>query len=441
MVKDSHIFSFKVTDPILKAGAHPILGKTLVASNGQEWRRARSVISPTFSSSRMKSMYAKVRDCLNELFESMEPYGKNGTPAELKTIYGNLTMDVIATCAFGTKVNSYRNGNSPFIHNANMVFNPNPIRLLMQMMLPTGLLKAMRLKHVIPESANEFFFEMTRTIMRERKRQDMKYNDFLELAMNSEYNEGKDGGYGSANSSGDDEAKDVNGNVNTGKSAYGKTETAPDPYITNEEILANAWDFFTTGYESMATTLSFASYELSRKPEIQERLHDEVRASLDANGEIEYDQLGKMNYLDAVVSETLRLHTISIRLGRMASQDYKLGDTGIVVEKGQTVEIPVYAVHHSEEFYPNAPAFEPERFMPENSHKLIPYTFLPFGTGHRSCVGTRFALMVVKLALAHVVQRYRFVITDKTDIPVLLKSSVLNHTPERVILGLEPRAL
>jgi len=220
----------------------------------------------------------------------------------------------------------------------------------------------------------------------------------------------------------------------------GKGGNAADSFITKEEILANSWDFFTTGYESMATTLSFASYELSRRPEVQEKLYEEIAGAVDSDGEIDYDLLQNMPFLDAVVSETLRMHTISIRLGRMAAEDYKLGDTGIVVEKGQTVEIPVYAVHHCEELYPNHSLFDPDRWMPETSHKLVPYTYLPFGTRHRACVGTRFALMVVKLALCHVIRRYKLVTSKNTDIPVLLKSSVLNHTPERVILAVQSRA-
>jgi cytochrome P450 family 3 subfamily A len=74
----------------------------------------------------------------------------------------------------------------------------------------------------------------------------------------------------------------------------------------------------------------------------------------------------KLPYLDSVISETLRLYPPVLRLEREAMTDYKLGNTGITLLKGQLVEIPVFAIHHSEEYYPNPERFFPERFMPEN---------------------------------------------------------------------------
>ncbi|CAG2174194.1 unnamed protein product [Oppiella nova] len=162
-------------------------------------------------------------------------------------------------------------------------------------------------------------------------------------------------------------------------------------------------------------------------------------SSVDTNGEIDYDLLSKLSYLDAVVSETLRLHAPSIRVARIASQDYKLGDTGITIKKGQAVSIPTYAIAHLEEFYPNPESFIPERFLPENKPKLVPYTYLPFGGGPRSCVGMRFGLMEAKLGLAHVIRRYQFLKCANTDIPVSLIRNEFLHTPKRVIVGIHKR--
>ncbi|CAG2105086.1 unnamed protein product, partial [Medioppia subpectinata] len=217
-------------------------------------------------------------------------------------------------------------------------------------------------------------------------------------------------------------------------------QNSSENYITEAEILANSWDYFTTGYETTATTLSFATYHLSLNPAVQQTLYDELRSWTERNGAIDYESLSKLPFLEAVVTETLRLDANTLRVGRMADQDYKLGDTGITLEKGQTVEIPIYAVHHSEDFYPDAEQFVPTRWLPENQDKLVPYTYLPFGAGHRSCIGMRFALMLVKLALAHVVLRYRFIPTANTDVPIRLKQSGLTHSPERVIVALEKRS-
>jgi cytochrome P450 len=110
--------------------------------------------------------------------------------------------------------------------------------------------------------------------------------------------------------------------------------------LTEDEIVAQGWAFMTAGYETTATTLSFCSYELALNPECQEKLYEEINSAIDSNGEISYEVLAKLPYLDSVISETLRLYPPIIILEREAMTDYKLGDTGITLFKGQVVEIP-----------------------------------------------------------------------------------------------------
>ena len=166
-----------------------------------------------------------------------------------------------------------------------------------------------------------------------------------------------------------------------------------------------------------------------------------MNTTLDSKGEISYEELAKLPLLDAVISETLRLHSPALRTARMASTDYKLGDTGITLFKGQQVIIPIYAIHHAEEFYPEPFKFKPDRFMPENRHLIKPYTYLPFGGGPRNCIGMRFALLEAKLCLAHIVTKYKFFSSEHTDVPLIPKISANGlNTPKRVIVGIEKRA-
>ena len=79
--------------------------------------------------------------------------------------------------------------------------------------------------------------------------------------------------------------------------------------------------------------------------------------------------------------------------------------------------------------------------MPENRHKIIPYTYLPFGAGPHNCIGMRFALMEAKVGLAQVIRRFRLTRVEQTDVPLKLKISLALHSPQRVILGIEKKAL
>ncbi|CAG2117165.1 unnamed protein product, partial [Medioppia subpectinata] len=211
-----------------------------------------------------------------------------------------------------------------------------------------------------------------------------------------------------------------------------ESKTSDANYITENEILANSWVFFNSGCKIISSTLSFATYELARNQRIQQTLYEEIAAAVAPDGHIGMDALNKLPFLEAVVSESLRLHTVSIRIRRIADRDYRLGDTGITIEKGHTVDIPVHAMHHYEPYYPNYQQFDPGRFLNKNDHSngTKPYAYIPFSDGNRVCLAKRYALLEIKTTLAKLVRRYRFYTTDNTDIPVRLVSSLFHYSPQ-----------
>lgn len=209
--------------------------------------------------------------------------------------------------------------------------------------------------------------------------------------------------------------------------------------LDEEEVIAQAVTFLMAGYETTATALTYATYELALNPDVQDKLCDEVNASLNSNGHIDYEVLCRLPYLDAVISETLRHHSPAVKGSRVAAQEYKVGNTGITMFPGQQVDIPVYAIHHDEKFYPNPFQFDPERFMPHNRDKLVPYTYLPFGGGPRNCIGMRFSLLESKLTLAQLVRRFKFFRCSETDVPLSIDPKALLSVPKRAIVGIALR--
>lgn len=209
--------------------------------------------------------------------------------------------------------------------------------------------------------------------------------------------------------------------------------------LSENEVISQAFGFLMAGYETTATALTYATYELALNPDVQEKLRDEVNASLNSNGKIDYEVLCRLPYLDAVISETLRNHSPAIKIMRLATQEYTVGDTGITVYPGQQVEVPIYAIHHDERYYENPFKFDPERFMPHNRHKLVPYTYLPFGAGPRNCIGMRFSLLETKLTLAQLVRRYKLFKCNETDVPLIYDRKALLSAPVRAIIGISMR--
>ncbi|XP_035215013.1 cytochrome P450 3A19-like [Stegodyphus dumicola] len=189
--------------------------------------------------------------------------------------------------------------------------------------------------------------------------------------------------------------------------------------LSHDELVAQCVIFFLAGYETTASTLSFITYALALNQDVQDKLREEVDEAIKANnGELTYDAIQSMKYLDNVISETLRLYSPAIRTERYAEADYKLGDTGITIPKGMVITIPIYAIHRDPKYYPDPEKFNPDRFSPEERAKRDQYTYLPFGHGPRNCMGMRFALMEIKICLAEVVRNFKIKRCPQTKVPL-----------------------
>ncbi|CAO2630641.1 Cytochrome P450 3A31 [Lemmus lemmus] len=144
-----------------------------------------------------------------------------------------------------------------------------------------------------------------------------------------------------------------------------------------------------------------------------------------------------MEYLDMVLNETLRLYPVGMRLDRVSKQDVEIN--GVLVPKGSVVIIPVYALHHDPQYWPEPIEFRPERFSKENKSSINPYVFMPFGNGPRNCIAMRFALMNMKLALTKVLQNFSFQPCKETQIPMKISRKALLQPEKPIVLKVVPR--
>ena len=185
LVKDFHVFSDRKDRKL----NHKILKRNLLISTGDDWKRLRSILSPTFSSGKMKKMYSIIRECVQEFIDILEPSAKNRQNINLNDMHGNYTMDVIARCAFATKINAYKDINNPFIVNAKKVFEFKFWKLLTILLLPVPLLKLLGFQSTSDEESNQFFFNIIRNILKHRKENPMNskyFNDFIQLMIDAD---------------------------------------------------------------------------------------------------------------------------------------------------------------------------------------------------------------------------------------------------------------
>ncbi len=167
------------------------------------------------------------------------------------------------------------------------------------------------------------------------------------------------------------------------------------------EVRSNILTFLSAGHETTANTLAWSLFLLSQAPDWARRVREEADRELAAPVEGLADRLVVTR---AVVEEALRLYPPIAALSRAAEQGDSLGAEQI--KPGALIVIAPYVLHRHRALWQQPDRFDPTRFLPEKRVAIARYTYLPFGAGPRTCIGSSFALQEATLILAVLVQRF-----------------------------------
>ncbi|XP_069132176.1 LOW QUALITY PROTEIN: cytochrome P450 3A8-like [Argopecten irradians] len=398
MIKEFANFSDRMTIN----GLNGDLDSSLLCLSGDHWRHVRNKITPAFSSGKLRKMCLLVDTCSDTLVQSLKRKVKDGHGVmDMMDAFGGYTMDVICSTAFGIQVDSQQNPNDEFVLHAKKFLDVNfssPI-LLVLMFLPKLIPLIIKLGWTFADKNTlKFFRQVTIKLLNERVSGDKNHADFLQLMKNVQQD---------VDDSDDDGDKDeeIDGGNN-------QTKSWRNEGITFDEVLGNAEIFFFAGYETTTASLAMAAYHLAVHPECQEKLRQELATKIGSNP-LTYDNVQKVEYLEMVINETLRIHPVAIQTDRMCMKDTVIG--GIRIPAGLSIGIPIYCIHHDPDNWEDPDKFIPERFAGKDNHD--PLNFLPFGYGPRNCVGMRLALMEMKMALAKVVRNFKMSVCKETQVP------------------------
>lgn len=159
------------------------------------------------------------------------------------------------------------------------------------------------------------------------------------------------------------------------------------------------------GHETSATVLPWAFHFLATDSEVQERAHEEIVRVLGGGAGDAFDAaaVNALPYLDAILKETMRRRPVIAGIGRILTEDHRLGDR--TIPRGTLVSPSIYLAHHEPETWPEPRRFDPTRFLGPEAPS--PYAYLPFGGGARRCIGLAFAHYEMRIVLATVLSRFR----------------------------------
>ncbi|HEV8321272.1 MAG TPA: cytochrome P450 [Myxococcota bacterium] len=171
--------------------------------------------------------------------------------------------------------------------------------------------------------------------------------------------------------------------------------------MSDEELRDELITLLVAGHETTATALAWAFERLLSAPSAMARLLDELHGVV-GDEPVAHAHVGALDYLDAVVKESLRMRPVVALVARKAAVPFALGEHE--VPAGSFVMPLISITHMRPDLYPEPDQFRPERFWRE---KVDPYAWLPFGGGSRRCLGMAFSLYEMKVVLATVLSRAR----------------------------------
>ncbi|XP_055679442.1 probable cytochrome P450 9f2 isoform X1 [Lutzomyia longipalpis] len=415
----------------------PLFGNSLFVLREQKWKDMRSTLSPAFTGSKMRLMCDLIVEIGQQMVEYLQRESKEKglQTYEMKELLSRVSHDVIATCAFGIKVDSLTHKENEVYLAGKILSDFSGVGKMMKFMFYRffpKLMIAFGIK-ISPPKESDFFRTLVTDSMKYREINNVHRPDMIHLLMEAQKGKLSHG----------ESEKDSAGFATVDESSVGWNKSGRK--WTETEIVAQCFLFLLAGFESVSSSLSFATYEIGINPEIQKKLYDEIKSVSDAlKGErINYDTLQKMKYLDMVVSETLRKYPPAAIIDRECNKDITLNlynNLNFDFKKKYAVWIPIYSFHWDAKHFPNPEKFDPERFSEENKQMINPSMYIPFGIGPRNCVGSRFALMELKSVLYYLVLNFKLEPTEKTQIPLKFAKSFGTLQSERgIYLQLRPR--
>ncbi|XP_047121553.1 cytochrome P450 6k1-like [Schistocerca piceifrons] len=359
----------------------PLGHANLFLMRSPRWRVLRSKLSPAFTSGHLRRMAPIVDRCADQLLGLLQG------AVDVREIMARFTTDVISNCAFGVNSNAMGDPKSPFRAFGRKIFEFTRARgTEINGIFYTPWLSDILGFSFFQSETSKFLRNSLWQVIRGREQSGEKRSDFVELLIQLK-NKGVISPAGEEKDGSNVEAKD--------KGLFD---------FEGDDLVAQASVFFSAGFETTGSALTFMMYELAHNPEVQERLRAEVLEALAKapQGPLTYDTVADIRYLNMCIAETLRKYPPLPQLDRECVRTCDSLVPGLRIEKGTPIVVPVMAMHYDPELFPEPDRYDPERFAPEVVGKG-PKGYLPFGDGPRICIGTRFAQMVMRLALVKII--------------------------------------
>jgi cytochrome P450 len=340
----------------------PGLGRGLLTSEGETWRRHRRIMAPAFDLRSVAGYAPIMTDVTQELLAKWDELPE---PREVDVAASMMhaTLHIISRAMFSSDSDEIVDIVETGVNQYQTLVRPSLLDLLHFPLWLARLIAPLPTKGIFDE-----FDKKVDQLLTERGRKP------------------------------DTEPKDLLARLIAARD----TETGGG--MTPTEVRDQVVTIFMAGHETTSQALSWTWYLLSQHPEAEARLHDELTTVLEGRTP-RYEDIGDLRYTRMVIEESMRLFPPAHTFGRQPiAADEVLGHR---IPAGAEVLIMPWLLHRKPSLWEKPDRFDPERFAPERAAARPRFAYIPFGAGPRICIGAAFAMAEATLILATIAQRYR----------------------------------
>jgi len=334
-----------------------LFGDGLLTSEGELWRRQRSLAAPAFAPRNLANYVPSIVAIAEDVIGAW----REGEVFDMHERMMGLSLEVAAKTLFDSPV---RDDVQVIDHALNDILRELEARIKRPVLLPDGFPLPGHIRYRRGIAAVEAVVQ--RMIAERRARSEAPRCDFLSRLM---------------------AAQDADG-----------------LRMSDHQLRDEAITLLLAGHETTALVLSWAFYLLGQNATVADRIAAEVEDL--ANGRsLDAGDIDKLRLTEATLIETMRVYPPSWVIGRESIEPFEIG--GFEFPAGVTIFISQWVIHRDERHYDHPDVFEPNRWLEGRRHSLPRFAYMPFGGGPRVCIGQRFAMMEAALMLATIVRRFR----------------------------------
>ena len=340
-----------------------LLGDGLLTSEGEPWRKQRRLSQPAFSKEQLHGLITQMDQSIQDYLK--ENWNTNSS-IDLEKSMNVLTLQILTQSILYSPTQSYFEKVQFDLHDALQYMTSsrfNALKILSK--LPSK-------KKTKGKAAIKNVKALVAKIIADRANpHSEKFNDLLEMLMSTKDEE-------------------------TGES------------LGQEALLDEVMTMFVAGHDTTAAALTWTIYLLHNNKDSRNQMQTELNSQWDGN-EISFQTLNSLPYMKMVIQEALRLLPPVWAFGRKAKEDDVI--LNYQIRKGDSLNIPIYAIHRHPDFWEHPNEFYPEHFLPEAVKQRDKFAYMPFSLGQHRCIGEYFAIMEIQMVLMRIYKSFNIELT------------------------------